>query len=87
MRKEVESSADGSLWLWRRAVEVKSRPRTSQRSPSVAVCFFVFSSLRTRDWRVEESAGETSCRSRTFWAEDGVSQVCWRFGGEEGTAP
>lgn len=49
--------------------------RTSHRSPSVAVCFLVLSSLRTRDWRDWESVGEASWRSRTFWG--GVS---WRGG-------
>ena len=40
--------------------------RTSQRRPSDAVCFFVFSSFRTRDWRDWESFGAASWRSRTF---------------------
>lgn len=40
--------------------------RTSQRRPSVAVCFFVLSSFRTRDWRVSDSEGAASWRSRTF---------------------
>ena len=40
--------------------------RTSQRRPSVAVCFFVLSSFRTRDWSVSDSEGAASWRSRTF---------------------
>lgn len=40
--------------------------RVSQRSPSVAVCFFAFSSLRTRSCRFSESTGASSWRSRTF---------------------
>ena len=34
--------------------------RTSQSSPSVAVCFFVFNSLMTRDCNVPDSAGAAS---------------------------
>lgn len=41
--------------------------RTSQTSPSVAVCFFVLSSLITRSWRVADSRGAASWRSRIFW--------------------
>lgn len=40
--------------------------RTSHKRPSAEVCFFVASSLRTRDWRVDELPGEASWRSRTF---------------------
>jgi hypothetical protein len=42
------------------ATAVKSRPRTSQTRPSVAVCFFVLSSLRTRSWIVSDSRGAAS---------------------------
>ena len=52
---------------------------TSQSKPSVAVCFFVFSSCITRDWSVSDSAGEASWRSRTFCS--GVSRVGWVDGG------
>jgi hypothetical protein len=34
--------------------------RFSHTRPSVAVCFFSFSSLRTRSWRVSERAGAAS---------------------------
>lgn len=40
--------------------------RTSQRRPSVATCFFVLSSFRTRDCSVSDSEGAASWRSRTF---------------------
>ena len=43
---------------WRRAWAVKSRPRTSQRRPSVAVWDFVDSSDLTRDCKVVEVWGE-----------------------------
>lgn len=46
--------------------------RTSHRRPSVAVCFFVLSSLRQRSWRFSDSAGEVSWRSRTFYQMGGV---------------
>ena len=42
--------------------------RTSQSRPSDAVCFFVLSSLTTRDWRDSDWAGEESWRSRIFCA-------------------
>ena len=88
LRKEVLSSTVGFAREWDREVEVKSRPRTSHRRPSVAVCFFVLSSLRTRDWRVEESPGEASWRSRTFcffggWIYElakSVAEKGWRRG-------
>ena len=40
--------------------------RVSHSRPSVAVCFFAFSSLRTRSWRFSESTGDSSCLSLTF---------------------
>lgn len=51
--------------------------RTSHKRPSEAVCFFVASSFRTRDWRVDESAGEASWRSRTFCVQGvGGKRLC-----------
>jgi hypothetical protein len=44
----VDSSSEGVARFWEMAAAVKSRPRTSQTRPSVAVCFFALSSLRTR---------------------------------------
>jgi hypothetical protein len=44
----------------------KGMYRVSHRRPSVAVCFFSLSSLRQSSWRVSESAGAASCRSRIF---------------------
>ncbi len=49
--------------------------RLSQTRPSVAVCFFSFSSLRTRSWRVSESVGAASWRSRIFWGGE-FGDVC-----------
>jgi hypothetical protein len=46
--------------------EGKGMYRVSHRRPSVAVCFFSLSSLRQSSWRVSESAGAASCRSRIF---------------------
>lgn len=43
--------------------------RTSQRRPSVAVCFFVFSSFRQRSWTFSDSAGAASCLSRSFYGD------------------
>jgi len=40
--------------------------RFSQTRPSVAVCFFSLSSLSTSSWRVPESVGAASWRSRIF---------------------
>jgi len=40
--------------------------RFNQRRPSVAVCFFVASSLFTRDCNVDELPGEASSLSRIF---------------------
>lgn len=66
---------DGNVRRWEGLIGGGSRgenegrgftDRTSHRRPSVAVCFFVLSSLRTRDWRVSDSAGAASWRSRTF---------------------
>lgn len=50
--------------------------RTSHKRPSEAVCFFVASSFRTRDWRVDELAGEESWRSRTFCETGGDQRFC-----------
>lgn len=40
--------------------------RTSQRRPSVAVCFLALSSLRQRSWMFSDSPGAASWRSRIF---------------------
>jgi hypothetical protein len=40
--------------------------RTSQRRPSVAVCFPVLSSFRTKDCRSSDSRGAASCLSLIF---------------------
>jgi len=56
----------GSARFFWRERQVNSRPRTSQTRPSVAVCFFDFISLITRDWRVSDSAGKASCLSLIF---------------------
>ena len=40
--------------------------RTSQTRPSVAVCFFVLSSLRTSCWSDSDSRGAESCLSLIF---------------------
>lgn len=58
--------------------------RTSQRRPSVAVCFFVLSSLRTRDWRVSDSEGAASWRSRTFLYQEVSSWMLLIRGGRGG---
>jgi len=49
--------------------------RTSQTSPSVAVCFLDLISLMTRDWMVSDSAGKASCLSRIFWGLVGYLNV------------
>lgn len=41
--------------------------RFSHIRPSVAVCFFALSSLRTRSWRVSDSRGDSSCRLLIFY--------------------
>jgi hypothetical protein len=61
---EVKATVDGvSSMNWVVRVETY---RLSQTRPSVAVCFFSLSSLRTRSWRVSERVGAASWRSRIF---------------------
>ena len=73
LRGEIETAEEGGVSGWGGTWEREGKGRegeggyrTSQRRPSVAVCFFVLSSLRTRDWRVSDSEGAASWRSRTF---------------------
>ena len=40
--------------------------RTSHNKPSVAVCFLIFNSFRTRDCRYSDSVGAANWRSLTF---------------------
>jgi hypothetical protein len=57
--------------------------RTNQRSPSVALCWPDFNSLRTRSWRVSDSAGAASLRFCTFY--DRHQSVLWQNEGQGGT--
>jgi hypothetical protein len=61
---EVEATAD--MLVLRIGIDGQGMYRVSHRRPSVAVCFFSLSSLRQSSWRVSESAGAASCRSRIF---------------------
>jgi hypothetical protein len=61
---EVEGTVALSVWLGK-ATRMPTY-RFNQTRPSVATCFFVLSSLRTRSWRFSESMGAASWRSRIF---------------------
>ena len=72
---EVEAAGAGRVsdgW----SLEKGETYRLSQTRPSVAVCFFSLSSLRTRSWRVSESVGAASWRSRIFWRGSTVLCCC-----------
>ena len=66
-RKNQLRKRGGQIGLLSRQRAILGTYRVSQRRPSAAVCFFVLSSLMTRDWRVDDSAGEASWRSRSFY--------------------